>query len=283
MFHLLVSAQGWSWSGGSIPIERTYIFEGADSGLPFLQNGIPNLSQINEFPALLVTEPDGYELKFAVVAHITNVAVRNRETLIEYVIDREIAPISNDDLEELIRDSCLGRFGLSHTHWCLCELDLFKILLLNQQKESLRPKVFSIDAINNQDSNLVSVMMPFKAEFSGVYLALQASIEELGLRCIRGDDIWDNHSIMQDVVDIIAKARIVICDCSGKNPNVFYEAGIAHTLGKEVILLTQADDDIPFDLRHLRYIKYLRNNEGLESLHNAVQKRVRNIMTNPQH
>lgn len=283
MFHLLVSAQGWSQSAGSIPIERTYIFEGSHSNLPFLYNGIPNLPQITNFPALLVTEPDGLELKFAEVAHITNVTIRHRETFIEYVIDRSIAPISNENLVELIHHSCLGRFGLAHTHWSLCRADLYKMLLLNQQKASIFPKVFSIDAINNQDGHLVSVMMPFKAEFNGVYSALQASITGLGLRCVRGDNIWDNHSIMQDVVDIIAKARIVICDCSGKNPNVFYEAGIAHTLGKEVILLTQADDDIPFDLRHLRYIKYLWNNEGLENLHNAVQERVKSIMTNPQH
>ena len=48
---------------------------------------------------------------------------------------------------------------------------------------------------------------------------------------------------------------------TGRFPNVFYEARIAHTLGREVILITQNENDIPFDLRHLRYVRYLNNAE----------------------
>ena len=67
---------------------------------------------------------------------------------------------------------------------------------------------------------------------------------------------------------------MVICDCTGRNPNVFYEIGIAHTLGREVILITQADADIPFDLRHLRYVRYLNNGEGLQTLRERLQPRL---------
>ncbi|MBT9132343.1 MAG: hypothetical protein DDT32_00931 [Syntrophomonadaceae bacterium] len=77
---------------------------------------------------------------------------------------------------------------------------------------------------------------------------------------------------------IIARARVVICDCSGRNPNVFYEVGIAHALGREVILITQSENDIPFDLRHIRYISYLNNNEGLLLLEEAVQSRIRTLV-----
>ena len=55
---------------------------------------------------------------------------------------------------------------------------------------------------------------------------------------------------------MICKSSVVVCDLTGKNANVFYEAGIAHSLGKDVILITQSADDVPFDLRHLRYIPY---------------------------
>ena len=58
------------------------------------------------------------------------------------------------------------------------------------------------------------------------------------------------------------RSSVVICDCSDRNPNVFYEIGIAHTLGREVILITQSEADIPFDLLHLRYVRYLNNPEG---------------------
>lgn len=67
-------------------------------------------------------------------------------------------------------------------------------------------------------------------------------------------------------MSLIDRSRVVVCDCTGRNPNVFYEAGIAHTLGREVILVTQADHDIPFDRRHFRYVRYLNNGEGRAAL-----------------
>ena len=63
------------------------------------------------------------------------------------------------------------------------------------------------------------------------------------------------------------------------NPNVFYEIGIAHTLGKEVILLTQNSDDVPFDLRHLRYIRYLNNEQGCEQLSEEISSRLQTILS----
>jgi len=83
---------------------------------------------------------------------------------------------------------------------------------------------------------------------------------------------------MQDVVSLIDRSRVVICDCSTRNANVFYEIGIAHTLGREVILITQAETDIPFDLRHLRYVSYLNNGEGREELKGRVATRLANLV-----
>ncbi|MDA8181605.1 MAG: hypothetical protein M0Z26_04560, partial [Acidithiobacillus sp.] len=72
-----------------------------------------------------------------------------------------------------------------------------------------------------------------------------------------------------------------ICDCSDRNPNVFYEVGIAHSLGKEAILIAQTEADIPFDLRHIRYLKYLNNKEGLNILSREIAKRIQTILRNP--
>jgi hypothetical protein len=43
---------------------------------------------------------------------------------------------------------------------------------------------------------------------------------------------------------------------TGRNPNVFYEVGYAHALGKIVVLLTQDVNDIPFDFKHRQHIVY---------------------------
>ena len=67
-----------------------------------------------------------------------------------------------------------------------------------------------------------------------------AAAAAVGKKCKRADDIWNHESIIQDVVSLICKSSVVICDLTGKNANVFYEAGIAHCLGKDVILITQS-------------------------------------------
>lgn len=79
---------------------------------------------------------------------------------------------------------------------------------------------------------------------------------------------------------LIFKSYIVVCDFTGKNPNVFYEAGIAHTLGKHVIPITQSENDVPFDLKHHRYAKYLHNGEGLEKLKGELVSRFRTLTNN---
>jgi hypothetical protein len=63
-------------------------------------------------------------------------------------------------------------------------------------------------------------------------------------------------------------------DFTEKNPNVMYETGIAHTLGKHVVPITQSLDDVPFDMRHHRVLKYLPNGEGLDALQRALTDRL---------
>jgi hypothetical protein len=121
-------------------------------------------------------------------------------------------------------------------------------------------------------------MMPFRAEFEAVYDALKEAAERAGFRCRRADDIWENPAIIQDVASLIDHSFIVVCDCTGRNPNVFYEIGIAHTLGREVILITQSEEDIPFDLRYLRYVKYLNNGEGRGALSERLQQRLTDLI-----
>jgi hypothetical protein len=277
MFHLLVSYQGWPDSGGKLSMSRVYIKEGDPVGNKFYTDGILDIAKLKEWPALLVTETGGDGPQFARVAYITNVTSGHSEVSIQYAVDNSIQPISNAELEGHSVELRLGRFGLSHTCWSVCDVDLYKLLLQNQQKRSISPKVFSLEAAYSQDENLVSVMMPFGAEFNPVYSALQQSITSTGFTYVRADDIWEHHTIIQDIVNIIARAKVVICDCSGKNPNVFYEAGVAHAIGKEVIFITQSEHDIPFDLLHIRHIHYLPNREGLEKLSTSLQQKLRSI------
>jgi len=84
---------------------------------------------------------------------------------------------------------------------------------------------------------------------------------------------------MQSVWEGINRARLIIADLTGRNPNVFYELGIAHTLGKPVIMLTQSMDYVPFDLRHLRCIVYQYKPGSIEKFESALKRTVRRVLS----
>lgn len=135
------------------------------------------------------------------------------------------------------------------------------------------PSVFDVPS-EPIDNNLVSVMMPFDRRFDAAFDAIKAATSRLGFECKRVENIWEHSTVIQDIFGLIYRSFIVVCDFSGRNPNVFYEAGIAHTLGKHVVPMTQNAEDIPFDLRHHRYLQYLNNHEGLAKLTTELSNRL---------
>ena len=94
----------------------------------------------------------------------------------------------------------------------------------------------------------------------------------------RGDDFFTAHHVIKDIWDAICGARIVIADCTGRNPNVFYEIGMAHTVGKAVILLTQNDEDVPFDLRQVRYIQYTYTPPGMKEFEKKLAETIKSLL-----
>ncbi len=281
MFHLLVAYQGWPDNAGPISPGRIYIKKEEHPEL--FRNGELDATSIARFPALLVTEIGGSGPQLAKVAQITGLVPGGRETTIRYMIDERIPPISNDDLSNYSGELGFSSGVLTHTHWQVCDADLFRVLLHHQQKRAITPNVFSIKDLNRPQGDLAAVMMPFDAAFKPVYTALKKAAAEAGLDCQRADDIWEDRAVVQDIVNLIARARVVICDLSSKNANVFYEIGIAHALGKEVLMITQSEKDVPFDLRHLRYVQYFPNREGLRTLTKAITSRLETILKQEPH
>jgi len=101
------------------------------------------------------------------------------------------------------------------------------------------------------------MIMPFRPHLDTIYeTCIKPTVASVGLTIKRGDNFFNNFSIMDDIWSATHHAKAVIADCTGQNANVFYEIGIAHTLGKQFILLTQDEKDIPFDLRQYRYYVY---------------------------
>lgn len=277
MFNLIVSGGGWAEDGrDSFPAERALEYTDRQLIERFEPNRQLDLPALMALPTLFVQE--GVDDEEARVGTITRARRNGRELLLEYSYDMQLPPVLNRTLVGLARDLDIENFEFTRTHWAVKNEDLFRVLLRTAQPRRQRPRVFQIAEHENIERVLVSAMMPFSAEFNRVYQTLRELAGQLELRCRRADDIWENPAVIQDVVSLIDRSRIVIADCTGRNANVFYEIGIAHTLGREVILITQSEADIPFDLRHLRYVRYLNNGEGLAELAECLRPRLADLV-----
>lgn len=277
MFHLLVKASGWKLTEDTLGSDR--VFEHTEEFLVdrFKPTGQLNLPEIYSLPAIFMPEVGGDEDQLARIGYIQKISKVGKDFKIRYIYDPEVSPIHNEDLKSIATELDISSFEFHRTHWSVKDVDLFKILHTKHVSRSPSPKIFSFDDLNRPDEDLISAMMPFDGSFTRVYDALKSLTTELGMKCLRADDLWENEAVMDDVVSLICRSRIVICDCTGRNPNVFYEAGIAHSLGKDVILITQNAADIPFDLRHLRYVTYLNNGEGLSKLTSDLRSKIQQL------
>lgn len=121
--------------------------------------------------------------------------------------------------------------------------------------------------------------MPFEEKIRPIYNDhIRPVVEFEGLSCLRADEIVGTNLITWDIWEKINRARFIIADLTGKNANVFYEVGVAHALGKDVILLTQTMEDVPFDLKTLRCITYSFTPRGMQEMETKLRATIREIM-----
>lgn len=125
------------------------------------------------------------------------------------------------------------------------------------------------------------VLMPFDESFDDVYqIGIKEACESAGAYCERVDEQIFSERILDRIYNQIAKADLVIADMTGRNPNVFYEVGYAHALGKPTVLITKETHDIPFDLKHFPHIIY---QESLKRLREDLSRTVSWYLENPSH
>jgi len=111
-------------------------------------------------------------------------------------------------------------------------------------------------AIDANDSCFV--MMPFALPLGNYYEKVyKPAIEKAGLKAVRADtEIFGAGKIMDQVWSGINAAKVLVAELTTRNPNVFYELGLAHALKKPVVLVSSNEGDVPFDLKHIRVIYY---------------------------
>ncbi len=276
MYNLIVGAV--SGVSGVLAIDR--IAESVDEGLEdFVKpGGQLNESRLMELPSLVMPERGHDDPQAAQIGNVVGMTREGRSVRLHFVRNPGIPEIPLDRVEALASQLSIGSWDFTRTRWSVRRGDLYGVLFANNVMGVPSPTAFALPT-NAPDPNRIAVMMPFRAEFDPVWETLQRTAGSGGWTCQRADDIWEDSVLVNDIVSLIGRSKVVICDLTGRNANVFYEAGIAHTLGRDVVLIAQSSEDVPFDLGHHRYIRYLPNTEGLRSLESTLGGRLQTLMT----
>jgi hypothetical protein len=128
------------------------------------------------------------------------------------------------------------------------------------------------------------VIMPFADPIGGYYeLIYEPAIKKTGLTPVRADtDIFGTGKIIDQIWAGLKRAKVLVAELTGRNPNVLYELGLAHALHKPVVLISSNEDDVPFDVRHVRVIYYDVNDPFWgDKLIAKVAENVASALANP--
>lgn len=125
--------------------------------------------------------------------------------------------------------------------------------------------------VNNK---LIFFLTPFHNDFQKEYNLVKEICADLDLTCTRGDEDFVKGNVLKYILEKIMSSSVVIANLNGRNPNVYYELGIAHAIGKPVILITNETnfEQIPFDLRSNKLIIYKSSEDLKKALTNSIAK-----------
>src|SRR6266851_244935 len=137
----------------------------------------------------------------------------------------------------------------------------------------------------NKRAELCFVLMPFDTELTKFYeSAVKPVVQEFNMACERADDIAaGNTDILNDVWIWLNEARFMIADLTGRNANVYYELGIAHTLGKRVVSIHKKSGEglaarLPFDVQNRRTIFDEDTASGADRFKDDLRRTIKTIL-----
>jgi hypothetical protein len=129
------------------------------------------------------------------------------------------------------------------------------------------------------------VVQPFAPPLGDYYEKIyRPAIEKAGLTPSRADaEIFGTGKIIDQVWRGISSARVLVAELTSRNANVFYELGLAHALKKPVVLVSATEDDVPFDLHHIRVIYYDKSDPFWgQKLLDKVAENILSALKNPE-
>ena len=138
------------------------------------------------------------------------------------------------------------------------------------------------------DNQLCFIATPYSkpgrnnTEIVAIEGAVEQAANKQGLRADRADWKLSHENAMGRVQDLIRKAEIVVAVLPDPNPNVIYEIGFAHALGKRILILSRRSVELPFDIHGYAGRQYddrsLADEDGLRS---TISEGIREVLARP--
>jgi hypothetical protein len=111
----------------------------------------------------------------------------------------------------------------------------------------------------------IAYLAPHNKEFDALFSTQIAPLAaRYSLEIIRLPPVYGKRKSISGIMKNVYTAAILIADVTGKESDVLYVLGMAHLIGKPLIILSQNPADIPIDLKKDRQILYENNMNGLK-------------------
>jgi hypothetical protein len=125
-------------------------------------------------------------------------------------------------------------------------------------------------AITKGDVFIAMPMIETDPALDDVHEAIKAVFRELALHAERVDDPSSGERITDRVIASIRSSEDVVVDLTHNRPNVYFEAGYAHALGKLPVYIARKGTSIEFDLKDYP-VMFFRN---MRELREGLKKRL---------
>jgi len=130
----------------------------------------------------------------------------------------------------------------------------------------LRTKPIFGSALAVGSNRTILLLLPFEETSNGNKEAIIEAASTAKLEVVIADDIRMGKSVVKELWTSINEARIVIADLTGPHPGVMYGLGIAHTIGKETVLIFPQNSNYLVDIPKTHRIEYENGDSGLNKL-----------------
>src|SRR5215207_5870342 len=87
-------------------------------------------------------------------------------------------------------------------------------------------------------------------------LIIEPALEKFDYKVSRLDQDATNNLITDSVVNWVQTSDLCIIDVTGNNPEVFYQFGRRHEMGRPFILMLQKNQKISFDVKDITVVQY---------------------------